>query len=176
MRSAAAAAYCVVVGVQVGHEDGGDPGQNLVHGVAVVSAELTEGSLAAVQQQRLTRAANTPMRFFFPQKKKVCLFCFGAPTLILNIYTDGVKSSNSFCNSNIFMELKSSAGEFNGSDLLITSELWSHPGCASLQQEEANGGRVSNMCHARISLRSLVLSRSVSPVKVTASTTNPDSI
>lgn len=44
--------YRVVVGVEVGDEDGADPGQNLVHGVAVVAAELAERPLAAVQQQR----------------------------------------------------------------------------------------------------------------------------
>lgn len=49
----------MVVGVQVRDEDGGDVGQHGVHGVAVVAAELTEGSLATVQQQRLTRAAVT---------------------------------------------------------------------------------------------------------------------
>lgn len=49
----------MVVGVQVRDEEGGDVGQNGVHGVAVVTAQLTEGSLAAVQQQRLTRAAAT---------------------------------------------------------------------------------------------------------------------
>lgn len=52
-------AHRVVVGVQVRDEEGGDVGQNGVHGVAVVTAQLTEGSLAAVQQQRLTRAAAT---------------------------------------------------------------------------------------------------------------------
>lgn len=50
-------AYRVVVGVQVRDEDGGDVGQDGVHGVSVVSAELAEGSLATVQQQRLARAA-----------------------------------------------------------------------------------------------------------------------
>lgn len=50
----------VVVGVQVRDEDGGDVGQHGVHGVTVVAAQLAEGSLAAVQQQRLTRAAATP--------------------------------------------------------------------------------------------------------------------
>lgn len=49
----------MVVGVQVRDEDGGDAGQHGVHGVAVVAAELAESSLAAVQQQRLTRAAET---------------------------------------------------------------------------------------------------------------------
>lgn len=38
-------------------ENGGDVGQHGVHGVSVVSAELAEGSLATVQQQRLARAA-----------------------------------------------------------------------------------------------------------------------
>lgn len=47
----------MVVGVQVRDEDGGDVGQHGVHGVSVVSAELAEGSLATVQQQRLARAA-----------------------------------------------------------------------------------------------------------------------
>lgn len=47
-----------MVGVLVGDEDGGDLGQGFVHGVPVVSAQLAEGSLAAVQQQRAARAAN----------------------------------------------------------------------------------------------------------------------
>lgn len=46
-----------MVGVQVRDEDRGDLGQSLVHVVAVVAAELTEGSLATVQQQRLSRAS-----------------------------------------------------------------------------------------------------------------------
>lgn len=45
-----------MVGVQVRDEDGGDLGQRLVHVVAVMPAELAEGSLATVQQQRLSRA------------------------------------------------------------------------------------------------------------------------
>lgn len=57
-RRVAAAAYRVVVGVHVRDEDGGDLGQGLVHAVPVVSAELTEGSLPAVQQHRLTRATS----------------------------------------------------------------------------------------------------------------------
>lgn len=52
-------AHSVVVSVQVRDEDGGDVGQHGVHGVAIVAAELAEGSLAAVQQQRPTRAAAT---------------------------------------------------------------------------------------------------------------------
>lgn len=47
----------MVVGVQVRHKDGGDVGQHGVHGVAVVAAELAEGPLATVQQQRPSRAA-----------------------------------------------------------------------------------------------------------------------
>lgn len=43
--------------MQVGDEDGGDLGQDLVHLVSVLPAELAEGSLAAVQQQRLTGAS-----------------------------------------------------------------------------------------------------------------------
>lgn len=46
-----------MVGVKVRHEDGGDVGQDLVHAVAVVTAELPERSLAAVQQQRPPGAA-----------------------------------------------------------------------------------------------------------------------
>lgn len=47
----------MVVGVQVRDEDGGDVAQHGVHGVAVMAAELAEGPLAAVQQQRLAGAA-----------------------------------------------------------------------------------------------------------------------
>lgn len=43
--------------MQVRDEDGGDVGQHGVHGVSIVSAELAEGSLATVQQQRLAQAA-----------------------------------------------------------------------------------------------------------------------
>lgn len=51
------AAYCVVVGVHVRDEDGRDLGQNVVHVLSVVSAELPERPLATVQQHRATRAA-----------------------------------------------------------------------------------------------------------------------
>lgn len=49
-----------MVRVHVRDEDGGDLGQSLVHAVAVVSAQLAEGSLAAVQEERLAAAAGAP--------------------------------------------------------------------------------------------------------------------
>ena len=55
--SRCAASYRVVVGVQVRDKDGGDLGEGVVHPVPIVSAELPEGPLTAVQQQRLGRAA-----------------------------------------------------------------------------------------------------------------------
>lgn len=54
--SRAAAAHRVVVGVHVWDEDRWHLGQNVVQRVSVVSAELPEGSLATVQQHRLTGA------------------------------------------------------------------------------------------------------------------------
>ncbi len=46
-----------MVSMDVRDEHSWDLGQNVVHRVSVVSAELPEGSLATVQQQRLTGAA-----------------------------------------------------------------------------------------------------------------------
>lgn len=47
----------MVVGVHVRDEDGRDLGQDVVHVLSVVSAELPERPLATVQQHRATRAA-----------------------------------------------------------------------------------------------------------------------